>query len=142
MQIIIVGCGNVGRTLAEQLSKEGHNITVVDERQEKVEYISNTYDIMGIIGNGASFETQMEAGVDEADLLIAVTGSDELNLLCCLIAKKAGNCHTIARVTNPVYSREINFINLFYFFWSPFYFIFSMTFMSFFLLTQGFGCCS
>lgn len=110
MQIIIVGCGNVGRTLAEQLSKEGHNITVVDERQEKVEYISNTYDIMGIIGNGASFETQMEAGVDEADLLIAVTGSDELNLLCCLIAKKAGNCHTIARVTNPVYSREINFI--------------------------------
>jgi len=110
MQIIIVGCGNVGRTLAEQLSKEGHNITVVDERQEKVEYISNTYDIMGIIGNGASFETQMEAGVNEADLLIAVTGSDELNLLCCLIAKKAGNCHTIARVTNPVYSREINFI--------------------------------
>ncbi len=110
MQIIIVGCGNVGTTLAEQLSKEGHNITVIDEKEEKLRQLSNTCDILGIVGNGASFETQTEAGVHEADLLIAVTGTDELNLLCCLIAKKAGNCHTIARVSSPVYSREINFI--------------------------------
>lgn len=110
MNIIIVGCGNVGRTLAEQLSKENHNITVIDEKEENVQTASNACDVMGITGNGASFEIQSEAGVGEADLLIAVTGSDELNLLCCLIAKKAGNCHTIARVSNPVYNREIGFI--------------------------------
>lgn len=110
MKIIIVGCGNVGFTLAEQLSKEGHDITVVDTREQFVENVTNNCDVLGIIGNGTSFNVQLEAGVDEADLLIAVTGSDELNLLCCLIAKKAGGCHTIARVSNPVYSREISFI--------------------------------
>lgn len=98
MKIIIVGCGNVGFTLAGQLSKEGHDITVVDTREQLVENVSNSFDVLGVIGNGTSFNTQLEAGVDEADLLIAVTGSDELNLLCCLIAKKAGGCHTIARV--------------------------------------------
>lgn len=110
MQIIIVGCGNVGSTLAEQLSKEGHNITVVDIKEQLVQDIANTFDVLGIAGNGASFNTLMDAGVNQADLLIAVTGSDELNLLCCLIARKAGGCHTIARVSNPVYSREISFI--------------------------------
>lgn len=110
MKIIIVGCGNVGFTLAGQLSKEGHDITVVDTREQLVENVSNSFDVLGVIGNGTSFNTQLEAGVDEADLLIAVTGSDELNLLCCLIAKKAGGCHTIARVSNPIYNREISFI--------------------------------
>lgn len=110
MQIIIVGCGNVGATLAEQLSQEGHSIVVIDSREMLVQDVSNNFDVMGIVGNGASFSVQSEAGVGEADLLIAVTGSDELNLLCCLIAKKAGGCHTIARVRNPVYSREIDFI--------------------------------
>ncbi|MFQ9516575.1 MAG: Trk system potassium transporter TrkA [Eubacterium sp.] len=110
MKIIIVGCGNVGFTLAEQLSKEGHDITVVDTRGQLVESVSNSCDVLGIIGNGTSLNTQLEAGVDEADLLIAVTGSDELNLLCCLIAKKAGGCHTIARVSNPIYNHEISFI--------------------------------
>lgn len=110
MKIIIVGCGNVGSTLAEQLTREGHNITVVDTREQLVENISNSFDVLGIVGNGTSLNVQLEAGIDEADLLIAVTGSDELNLLCCLIAKKAGGCHTIARVSNPVYNREISFI--------------------------------
>lgn len=110
MQIIIVGCGNVGATLAGQLSKEGHNITIIDTKSDVVNNVSNNFDIMGIVGNGAGYSIQKEAGIEEADLLIAVTGSDELNLLCCLIAKKAGDCHTIARVRNPVYSREINFI--------------------------------
>ena len=110
MKIIIVGCGNVGATLAEQLSTEGHDITVIDTREQLVENISNSYDVLGVVGNGTSFNTQLEAGVDEADLLVAVTGSDELNLLCCLIAKKAGGCHTIARVSNPVYNKEISFI--------------------------------
>lgn len=110
MQIIIVGCGNVGSALAEQLSKEGHNITLIDTKSDVVQNVSNNFDIMGIVGNGAGYSIQKEAGIDGADLLIAVTSSDELNLLCCLIAKKAGGCHTIARVRNPVYSREINFI--------------------------------
>lgn len=110
MQIIIVGCGNVGATLTEQLSKEGHNISVIDMNAAKVEEVSNRYDVMGIVGNGASFLVQNEAGISEADLMIAVTASDELNLLCCLIAKKAGDCHTIARVRNPIYNKEIAFI--------------------------------
>lgn len=110
MQIIIVGCGNVGSTLAEQLSKEGHNITVIDSKSDVVQNVSTNFDVMGVIGNGAGYSIQKEAGIDDADLMIAVTGSDELNLLCCLIAKKAGDCHTIARVRNPVYSREISFI--------------------------------
>lgn len=110
MQIIIVGCGNVGSTLSEQLSKEGHNITVIDRVSEKVEAVANQYDVMGIVGNGASFSVQNEAGIEHADLLIAVTTSDELNLLCCLIAKKAGDCHTIARVRNPIYNKEITYI--------------------------------
>lgn len=110
MQIIIVGCGNVGATLTEQLSQEGHNITVIDVDGSKVETVANRYDVMGIAGNGASFIVQNEAGIEEADLMIAVTASDELNLLCCLIAKKAGDCHTIARVRNPIYNKEIAFI--------------------------------
>lgn len=110
MQIIIVGCGNVGSTLTEQLSKEGHDITVIDRISERVENAVNQYDVMGIVGNGASFHIQNEADIEHADLLIAVTTSDELNMLCCLIAKKAGNCSTIARVRNPVYGKEINYL--------------------------------
>ena len=109
MQIIIVGCGNVGRTLAEQLSKEGHSITVIDKDSQKVEYAVNHYDAMGVVGNGASFYVQNEAGIENADLLIAVTNSDELNLLCCLVAKKVGDCNTIARVRNPIYNKEVEY---------------------------------
>ncbi len=110
MKIIIVGCGNVGAALAEQLSSEGHDITVIDTRGQLVESVSVSCDALGIVGNGASFQIQSEAGVDQADLIVAVTGSDELNLLCCLIATQSGGCNTIARVSNPVYSEEIAFI--------------------------------
>lgn len=110
MDIIIVGCGKVGSTLAEQLSQEGHDISIIDTNEQIVEEISNSFDTMGVIGNGASYSTQKEAGIENAHLLIAVTGSDELNLLCCLIARKAGNCKTIARVRNPIYSKEVGFI--------------------------------
>ncbi|MBE5829129.1 MAG: Trk system potassium transporter TrkA [Butyrivibrio sp.] len=110
MRIIVVGCGNVGLTLTEQLSKEGHNITVIEEKSSVVQSAVNNLDVLGIVGNGASYSIMKDAGIDKADLMIAVTDSDELNLLCCLIAKKAGNCHTIARVRNPVYKKEINFI--------------------------------
>lgn len=110
MQILIVGCGNVGQTLVQQLSKEGHNITVIEEKNAVLQDVVNSYDVMGIVGNGASYSIMKDAGIDKAELMIAVTDSDELNLLCCLIAKKAGNCHTIARVRNPIYKKEINFI--------------------------------
>ncbi len=110
MNIIIVGCGKVGEALAEQLNEEGSNITVVDMNAERVNDVSSKYDVMGVIGNGATHATLQEAGIDHSDLLIAVTGSDELNLLCCLIAKKAGNCQTIARVRSPEYSSEAPYL--------------------------------
>lgn len=110
MNIIIIGCGKVGLTLAEQLGRENHNLVLVDTSIERMQSISEDLDALKLIGNGASINIQMEAGVETADVLIAVTESDELNLLCCLIAKKAGHCNTIARVRNPVYSHEIGFI--------------------------------
>lgn len=110
MNIIIVGCGKVGQALVEQLNDEGNDITVIDKVAEKVNDVSSRYDVMGVIGNGATHSVQQDAGIDRANLLIAVTGSDELNLLCCLIAKKAGNCHTIARVRNPQYYTETPFL--------------------------------
>ncbi len=110
MDIIIIGCGKVGTTLAEQLVREDHNVVMIDTSAERMHAVSEDIDAIKMVGNGASIAMQMEAGVQTADILIAVTGSDELNLLCCLIARKAGNCHTIARVRNPVYSNEINFI--------------------------------
>lgn len=110
MKIIIVGCGKVGLALVEQLSAEGHDVTLIDRDKSVVDAVTNKYDIMGMTGNGAAYHVQTEAGCAEADLLIAVTNSDELNLLCCMIAKKSGNCHTIARVRNPEYSQDVNSI--------------------------------
>lgn len=110
MKIIIVGYGKVGTTLAEQLNRENHDITLIDTNEEAIQNISDSADVMGVTGNGAVYQVQMEAGIQDADLLIATTNSDELNMLCCLIAKKAGNCHTIARIRNPEYSSEIRYI--------------------------------
>ena len=100
----------MGYTLAEQLSEEGHEITVIDPKAERVQAAVDALDVIGYIGNGNSYKMQKEAGVEEADLLIAVTGHDEVNLLSCLIAKKAGDCKTIARVRNPEYMEEISYI--------------------------------
>ncbi|MCR4567930.1 MAG: Trk system potassium transporter TrkA [Pseudobutyrivibrio sp.] len=110
LKIIIVGCGKVGRTLVDRLSKEGHDIVIIDENQDRLDNLTNLYDIMGIQGNGASYSTQVEAGINDADLIIAVTDSDELNLLCCTIAKQVGDCASIARVRNPDYSKEITYL--------------------------------
>lgn len=110
LNIILVGCGNVGITLAERLSGEGHYITVIDKDAEVVKAVSNTYDVMGVVGNGSSYNTLMEAGIESADLIIAVTDSDELNLLCCTIAKKVGNCAAIARVRTPDYADELPYL--------------------------------
>lgn len=110
MKIIIIGCGRVGQSLAEKLNADGNNLTVIDMQASKVEAITHRCDIMGVVGNGATRATQREAGVETADLLIAVTDSDELNLLCCVIAKTEGNCRTIARVKNPEYSKEAMYL--------------------------------
>lgn len=110
LQIMIVGCGKVGMALVERLTSEGHDITVIDSNASKIAQITNLYDIMGICGNGASYSLMQEAGIETTDLFIAVTASDELNLLCCALASRIGHCATIARVRTPDYSKEVNFI--------------------------------
>ena len=110
MKVIIIGCGKVGRTLAQQLSEKQHDIILIDTNGQKLQEFTEEIDAMYLIGNGASIGIQKDAGIETADMLIAVTNSDELNLLCCLIAKRVSKCHTVARVRNPVYSEEINFI--------------------------------
>ena len=106
MNIIIVGCGKVGSTLAAKLNAEGNNVTIIDQDGDNVKALANKLDIMGVIGNGASRSVQKDAGVDKTDLLIAVTGNDELNLLSCLVAKKSSNCRTIARLKDPEYNMD------------------------------------
>lgn len=110
LSIIIVGCGKVGAALIEQLSKEGHDITIIDKNPEKIQELAGQFDIMGLVGNGASYSVQMEAGIEDTDLIIAVTGSDELNLLCCTVAKQVGDCAAIARVRTPDYSKEVGYL--------------------------------
>lgn len=110
LKIIIVGCGKVGNYITEQLSKEGHDITIVDKNADKVQSLAEMFDVMGIVGNGASFSVQLEAGIEGADLIIAVTESDELNLLCCTVAKRVGNCAAIARVSSPDYREDANYL--------------------------------
>lgn len=111
MNIIIVGCGKVGHKLVEQLShEEEHDITIVDSRPEVVQNVVNEYDIMGVAGSATDIDTLAESGIDKADILIAVTGSDELNLMICMLAKKMGDCKTIARVRKPEYFKAISFL--------------------------------
>lgn len=107
MRIIIVGDGKVGHTLMKELSQEGHDIVIIDNNMEVVEKSLNTYDIMAMQGNGASYHVLQEADASKADLLIATTSSDEINMLSCLIAKKLGTKRTVARVRNPEYSEQL-----------------------------------
>ena len=110
MNVIIVGCGRVGQTLAEKLNDDGNDVTVIDMSPFKVNEITAKYDVMGIVGNGATHTVLREAGIASAELFIAVTNSDELNLLCCMIAKREGDCQTVARLKSPEYSDEIPYI--------------------------------
>ena len=110
LNILIIGCGKVGVALTRQLCKEGHDITIIDTNAEKVQNNVNQYDVMGIIGNGASYSVLREAGIENADLVVAVTNLDELNILCCTIAKQARNCATVARVRNPDYNKEVKYL--------------------------------
>ena len=110
MKIIIVGCGKVGYAIAQQLTQEKHDITLVDDEPEHLSRADSTLDAMCLNGNGASISVLMEAGVRSADLVIAVTGVDETNLVCCLIAKSLGAQHTVARVRNPDYRRDADML--------------------------------
>ena len=110
MKVIIVGCGRVGQTLAEKLNSDGNAVTVIDTSAEKVNETMELADVMGVVGNGATHSVLRDAGIESADLFIAVTNSDELNLLCCMIAKKESGCQTIARLKNPEYSDEIEYL--------------------------------
>lgn len=110
MKIIIVGCGKVGAALTKSLSTEDNNVCIIDRNPEIVRELASQYDVMGLVGNGASYSTLVEADIENTDLLIAVTESDELNLLCCVIARKKVDCHTIARVRDPMYSNESQFL--------------------------------
>lgn len=110
MYIIIVGLGKLGSTLTKQLSTEGHDIVVVDPDNSVVSSTVDAYDVMGICGNGATYEVLKEAGAAKAKLIIAATGSDELNILCCLFAKHMGTENTIARVRNPDYAGQSQFL--------------------------------
>lgn len=110
MNIIVVGCGKVGHKTIEQLNNEDVQITLIDTRHDVVAEMVNEYDIMGVVGSGIDIDKLYEAGIEDADVLIAVAGSDELNLMICLMAKKLGNCQTIARVRKPEYFKSISLI--------------------------------
>ncbi|MBE6649811.1 MAG: Trk system potassium transporter TrkA [Ruminococcaceae bacterium] len=106
MKIILFGCGKIGSTIISTLVSEGHNIVAIDKSQETISEITNIYDIMGICGNGVDCAVMTEAGISSADLFIAVTGSDELNMLSCFLARRMGAQHTIARIRTPEYNDE------------------------------------
>ena len=111
MKIVIVGCGKVGRNIAEELAKEKHELVLVDSDPQIVQETSTFLDAIGVIGDAASLSTLTEAGVEKADILLAITSKDEVNMLCCLFARKANpQIKTIARVRNPVYSKEVQYI--------------------------------
>ena len=106
MKIIIVGLGKVGYAIAEQLTGEDHDLVIVDQSSAALDHADAMLDVMCVEGNGASASILLQAGVREADLLIAVSENDEVNLICCLMAKKLGAKHTVARVRNPEYFRD------------------------------------
>lgn len=107
MKIVIIGLGTIGRTILRSLSGEGHTITIIDENKDKVESLIEKFDVFGVVGNGACMDIQNEAKMKEADIAIAMTNSDELNVFACLVAKKIGVKNTIARVRNPEYRTQI-----------------------------------
>ena len=110
MKIVIIGDGKVGYKLAKQLSEENYNVVLIDNNEGKLKETINKLDISCITGDGVSAEIQAEAGVPDADLVIACASTDELNMLSCLIAKRLGANHTIARVRNPIYFQQIHIL--------------------------------
>lgn len=107
MKIVIIGLGSIGRTILKSLSGEGHTITIIDEDKNLIENLIERYDVFGVVGNGACMDIQREANTENADLMIALTRNDELNIFACLVAKRLGVANTIARVRNPDYRKQI-----------------------------------
>ena len=106
MKIIIVGCGKIGRTMIASLTAEGHDLLVIDKNPTILNETTDIYDVMGVCGNAVDCDTLTEAGVEDADILVATTDSDEMNMLSCYLAKKLGAKHTIARIRNPEYNDQ------------------------------------
>ena len=104
MNIVIVGCGKIGSTILSSLLSEGHDIVVIDSNPAVISDVSNIYDSMYVCGSGTDCDTLHEAGVEQAELFVSMTGSDELNMLSCFLAKRMGAKHTIARIRNPEYN--------------------------------------
>lgn len=110
MKIAVIGGGKVGSNLAQQLVREGHDVTIVDNDPANIKRIQNTADVLCVEGNGASVEVQKAAGVGKTDMLIATTPNDEINMLCCLFAKKLGAKRTVSRVRAPEYYSQMDLI--------------------------------
>lgn len=111
MRIIVVGCGKIGTTIVDSFVAEGHDVVVLDRNPAVIAEITNIYDVIGVCGNGVDCEPLQEAEVEKAELVVAVTGSDEFNMLCCFLARRMGAKHTIARIRNPEYNdRSLGFM--------------------------------
>ena len=115
MNVIVAGCGKIGESIIKSLVSENLNITAIDTNTNVINEITNIYDVIGVHGNAADCETLLEAGIGKAELFVAVTHSDELNMLSCFMAKKMGAKHTIARIRNPQYNdKSLGFMRRLY----------------------------
>lgn len=110
MKVIVIGNGKVGKSLVEQLSNEGHDVTVIDKKLNRLEVLNNSSDVLCLQGDGININTLLEAGVDTADFVISTTSSDELNIVSSLLAKSRGAKHTVARIRSKEYADQANFI--------------------------------
>lgn len=110
MKVIIIGDGKVGYSLAEQLSQEDNDVTIIDKDSEALRKANENLDVLCVRGNGVSTKVLFEAGINNTDVLIAATASDEMNMVCCLTAKKLGAAHTIARIRDPEYADELSML--------------------------------
>ncbi len=104
LKIIVVGCGKIGTSIIAALSSEGHDVVAIDQNPAALSAVTDIYDVMGVCGNGADLETLEEASAERTELFVAVSGSDELNMLSCYLAGKLGAQHTVARIRNPQYN--------------------------------------
>ena len=110
MKIIVIGLGKVGKTIVKHICQEGHEVICIDSNNKNIEEVINQYDVMGVIGNGASYDILKSADAGKADLVVAATINDETNILACLISQKMGAKSTIARVRSYEYSNQLNLI--------------------------------
>ena len=110
MKIVVVGGGKVGEVICQELSTEENDIVLIDKNQDLIDRLLNKFDIMGICGNGASYDILVEAGVENCDIFISVTEMDEINIIASILAKKIGAEYTVARVRNPEYSQQLQLV--------------------------------